>query len=267
MLTISQFADRCGLAPSALRFYERKGLLLPSARRANGYRAYSPGQVGEARFISSLRAAGISLSAIREFLRKDARTRETMLTSWRQDLSARLLSLQLADQYLRGLGASSGPRVHLEHWVEPSVLVWFPVTAPPGPLAFRAAVPGWKKELERRGIPVLTSGYVRTLDVVDGQLLGEVGFRIKPRRRLPPGSRRQEMAPTLFATLECAVRDDQSAHRVFRFLAELGFRPDGLHLERYLPGVADRYLLMLGVQRLRPGVADGEGGSSPMASE
>ncbi len=250
MLTISQFADRCGLSASALRFYERRGLLLPSARRENGYRAYSPGQVAEARFISSLRAAGISLSAIREFLRRDARTRESMLAAWRQDLSARLLSLQLADQYLRGLGASSGPRVHLEHWSESSLLVWFPVSAPPGPLAFRGAVPSRKKELERRGIPVLTSGYVRTLDLEAGQLVGEVGFRIKPRRRLPSGCRGQEVPPSLFATLECAVRDEPAAHRVFRFLAELGFRPDGMHLERYLPGVSDRYLLLLGVQRL-----------------
>ncbi|WP_426751467.1 MerR family transcriptional regulator [Myxococcus sp. Y35] len=265
MLTISQFADRCGLSPSALRFYERRGLLVPSARRENGYRAYAPGQVAEARFISSLRAAGISLSAIREFLRQDSRAREQLLTVWRQDLSARLLSLQLADQYLRGLEASSGPRVHLEHWNEPSVLVWSPVSAPPVPLAFRAAVPMRKKELERRGIPVLTSGYVRTLDIQDGQLRGEVGFRIKPRRRLPPGTRRQDVPPTLFATLECAVRDEPAAHRVFRFLAELGFRPDGLHLERYLPGVSDRYLLMLSVQRLRPEATSEAGGSSPGA--
>ncbi|MBZ4416638.1 MerR family transcriptional regulator [Myxococcus sp. RHSTA-1-4] len=249
MLTISQFADRSGLSPSALRFYERKGLLVPATRRGNGYRAYAPGQVGEARFISSLRAAGIPISAIREFLRRDGRSREAMLATWRQDMSARLLSLQIADQYLRGLKASQ-PRVHLEHWAEPSVLVWFPVSAPEGPLPFRPCVPARKKELERRGLTVLTSGYVRTLDLVDGQLTGEVGFRLKPGRRVPQGARRQDVSPTLFATLECTLRDDLAAHRVFRFLDELGFRPDGLHLERYLPGASDRYLLMIAVQRL-----------------
>jgi DNA-binding transcriptional MerR regulator len=248
MLTISQFADRSGLSPSALRFYERKGLLLPATRRENGYRAYAPAQVGEARFISSLRAAGISISAIREFLRLDGRSREAMLATWRQDLAARLFSLQVADQYLRGL-KSSQPRVHLEHWAEPSVLVWFAVSAPEGPLPFRSSVPSYKKELERRGVRILTSGYVRTLDVKDGQLTGEVGFRLKPGRRLPPGTRRQDVPPTLFATLECGLRDDLAAHRVFRFLDELGFRPDGLHLERYLPGAADRYLLMIAVRR------------------
>lgn len=248
MLTISQFADRSGLSASALRFYERKGLLPPATRRENGYRAYAPAQVAEARFISSLRAAGIPISAIREFLRRDGRTREAMLATWRQDLSARLLSLQVADQYLRGLKASQ-PRVHLEHWAEPSVLAWFPVQAPEGALPFRSSVPTHKKELERRGLSILTRGYVRTLDVVDGQLMGEVGFRLKPGKRLPPGARRQDVPPTLFATLECTLRDDLAAHRVFRFLDELGFTPDGLHLERYLPGAADRYLLMMAVRR------------------
>lgn len=248
MLTISHFSDRCGISPSALRFYERKGLLVPARRRENGYRAYAPEQVADARFLGSLRAAGISLSAIREFLRRDVRARETMLATWRQEMAARLLSLQVADQYLRGLKPAR-PRVHLEHWSEPSVLLWFPASAPEGPLPFRAAVATYKALLERRGTPVLTRGYVRTLDFVDGQLVGEVGFRTRPGRRAPAGARREEVPPTLFATLECGLRDDVAAHRVFRFLDELGFRPEGLHLERYLPGTSDRYLLMIAVQR------------------
>ncbi|GEN13162.1 MerR family regulatory protein [Myxococcus fulvus] len=50
MLSISQFSKRCGISASALRFYERKGLLVPVERQENGYRAYSPQQVVEARF-------------------------------------------------------------------------------------------------------------------------------------------------------------------------------------------------------------------------
>ncbi|WP_437666229.1 MerR family transcriptional regulator [Sorangium sp. So ce1182] len=254
MLTISQFADRSGLSPSALRFYQRKGLLLPAGRRENGYRVYAPGQVDEARFLSSLRAAGIPIAAIREFLRLNGRAREAMLTTWQQQMTARLLSLQIADQYLRGM-KSSQPQVHLEHWREPSVVIWFPATAPAGPLPFRADVTARKKELGRRRVPVLTSGYVRTLDLVDGQLHGEVGFRIKPGRRLPQGARRQDVPPTLFATLECAAQGDKAAHRVFRFLHGLGFQPEGLHLERYLPGAPDRYLLMMAVRRIQPATA------------
>ena len=44
-------------------------------------------------------------------------------------------------------------------------------------------------------------------------------------------------------------RADVAAHRVFRFLDEPGFRPGSLHLERFLPGASDRYLLMMAVQR------------------
>ncbi|WP_437332078.1 MerR family transcriptional regulator [Sorangium sp. So ce394] len=257
MLTISQFADRCGLSPSALRFYERKGLLLPTGRRANGYRAYAPGQVEEARSISSLRAAGIPIAAIREFLRLSGRAREAMLATWQQEMTARLLSLEIADQYLRGVSSSQLP-MHLEHWKERSVLVWYPATAPEGPLAFRADVAARKRELARRRVPVLTSGYVRTLDLRDGELHGEVGFRIRPGRRLPPGARRQDVPPTVFATLECTARDEKAAHRVFRFLHGLGFRPGELHLERYLPGAPDRYLLMMAVRRIQPSGCGGE---------
>ncbi|AUX41810.1 uncharacterized protein SOCE26_032350 [Sorangium cellulosum] len=261
MLTISQFADRSGISPSALRFYQRKGLLLPASRRDNGYRAYAPGQVDDARFISSLRAAGISIPAIREFLRLNGPAREVMLDAWRRETAARLLSLQIAEEYLRGMG-SSPPPLHLEHWREPSVLVWFPATAPEGPLPFRADVVARKRELLRRDIPVLTSGYVRTLGLADGQLHGEVGFRIRPRRRLPQGVRRQDVPPTLFATLECATHDEKAAHRVFRFLHQLGFQPDRLHLERYLPGAPDRYLLLIAVRRVQPdsGLAEHRGG-------
>ncbi|WP_437934210.1 MerR family transcriptional regulator [Sorangium sp. So ce341] len=257
MLTISQFADRSGLSPSALRFYERKGLLLPTGRRANGYRAYAPGQVEEARCISSLRAAGIPIAAIREFLRLSGRAREAMLATWQQEMTARLLSLEIADQYLRGVTSSQLP-MHLEHWKERSVLVWYPATAPEGPLAFRADVAARKRELARRRVPVLTSGYVRTLDLRDGELHGEVGFRIRPGRRLPPGARRQDVPPTVFATLECTARDEKAAHRVFHLLHGLGFRPGELHLERYLPGAPDRYLLMMAVRRIQPSGSDGE---------
>ena len=40
-ITISEVAGRTGLAPSALRFYERRGLLKPVGR-AGGKRTYSP---------------------------------------------------------------------------------------------------------------------------------------------------------------------------------------------------------------------------------
>ncbi|MGE5591707.1 MAG: MerR family transcriptional regulator [Bacillota bacterium] len=247
MLTIAQFGDRTGISPSALRFYERKGLLAPAKRLANGYRVYASTQMEEAQLINSLREAGVSVAAIREFLELDAAGRQKMLVQWRQEVAARLLSIQMADQYLRGLRPDR-PQIHLHRWEEPSVLLWFPATAPLEPLPFAPALAEHGKKLQRVGVTVLSGGYVRTLDIVDSRLVGEVGFRVKPGRgRFPAGVRVQETPPTLFATLVCTTDDEKAAHRIFQFLYEFGFVTAGLHLERYLPGVSDRYQLMVAV--------------------
>lgn len=246
MLTIAQFADRTGISPSALRFYERKGLLLPAARLENGYRVYQAGQVEEARLVNSLREAGISVAEIRTFL--ETGDRQPMLERWRREAEARLLSIQVAHQYLQGLRPEQ-PQIHLHRWEEPSVILWFPATAPLEPLPFAPALAQREEEVERSGLTILSSGYVRTLDLDQGRLRGEVGVRVKPwRRRAPESARIQEVAPTLFATLECSTDDEKSAHRMFRFLAQFGYQPAGLYLERYLQGTGDRYQLMIAVR-------------------
>ena len=66
-LTVGALAHRIGIRPSAIRFYERKGLIV-SARLANGYRAYGRGAIGTLRFINRAKALGFSLEAIREIL-------------------------------------------------------------------------------------------------------------------------------------------------------------------------------------------------------
>jgi DNA-binding transcriptional MerR regulator len=225
MLTIAQFADRTGITPSALRFYERKGLLQPAQRRPNGYRVYTAEQVAEAQLINSLRQADVSV-----------------------EFAARLLTIQLAGQYLQGLQPDQ-PQIYLHRWEEPSVLLWFPATGPVGPLPFAAAITDHAQSVDRLGLSVLSGGHARTLDVVGGQVIGEVGFRLAPRKgpKAPAGARLQAVEPTLFATLECLVDDDKAAHRVFRFLHQFGYRPSGLSLERYIPGVTDRYQLLIAV--------------------
>lgn len=37
MMTIAQFAERTDMVPSALRFYESKGILIPAERHENGH--------------------------------------------------------------------------------------------------------------------------------------------------------------------------------------------------------------------------------------
>jgi redox-sensitive transcriptional activator SoxR len=86
LLDIGEVAERSGLAPSALRFYERKGLISSAAR--NGLRrAYQPDVLPQLGLITCARSAGISLAHIKAFLHarpSDQDTRERMATRARE---------------------------------------------------------------------------------------------------------------------------------------------------------------------------------------
>jgi MerR family redox-sensitive transcriptional activator SoxR len=64
-LAIGAVARRAGIAPSAIRYYERIGLL-PPAERANGRRRYATSTVQRLRVIERARQAGFTLREIRE---------------------------------------------------------------------------------------------------------------------------------------------------------------------------------------------------------
>ncbi|WP_116114068.1 MerR family transcriptional regulator [Amycolatopsis ruanii] len=65
MLTISAFARRAGLTPSALRFYDDCGVLAPARVAAvTGYRYYREDQVERAVRLRELRAAGLPLAQV-----------------------------------------------------------------------------------------------------------------------------------------------------------------------------------------------------------
>jgi MerR family redox-sensitive transcriptional activator SoxR len=66
-LTISAVARRTGLRASALRYYERIGLL-PPACRSHGQRRYDLGAVRRLLVIGRARAAGFSLAEIRRLI-------------------------------------------------------------------------------------------------------------------------------------------------------------------------------------------------------
>ncbi|WP_043804761.1 MerR family DNA-binding transcriptional regulator [Deinococcus gobiensis] len=54
-LSISEFAQRSGVSPHALRHWHQQGILLPATVDAKtGYRAYTPDQLGQARPVHSL---------------------------------------------------------------------------------------------------------------------------------------------------------------------------------------------------------------------
>jgi MerR family transcriptional regulator, redox-sensitive transcriptional activator SoxR len=66
-LMIGELARKAGVAASALRYYEKAGLLQPPARASNR-RQYDPGALGRVRIILLARDAGFSVSETRAFL-------------------------------------------------------------------------------------------------------------------------------------------------------------------------------------------------------
>ncbi|MGB6603950.1 MAG: MerR family transcriptional regulator [Steroidobacteraceae bacterium] len=66
-LMIGELARQAGVATSALRYYEKAGLLPPPAR-ASDRRQYDPGVLGRIRIILLARDAGFSVSETRTFL-------------------------------------------------------------------------------------------------------------------------------------------------------------------------------------------------------
>ena len=65
---VGELADSTGLSVRALHHYEKIGLLVPSGRTGAGHRLYSEGEVLRLQQIASLRALGLSLNEIGEFL-------------------------------------------------------------------------------------------------------------------------------------------------------------------------------------------------------
>ncbi|MEU6772653.1 MerR family transcriptional regulator [Streptomyces sp. NPDC046759] len=66
MRSIGEMARDSGLGVSALRFYDRTGVLVPAwVDPVSGYRWYSPAQLEEARLLARLRRAGMPLADIR----------------------------------------------------------------------------------------------------------------------------------------------------------------------------------------------------------
>jgi DNA-binding transcriptional MerR regulator len=68
-LSIGEAADRTGLTPHTLRFYEREGILPhPVQRTTSGHRAYTKDEVTWLKICKGLRASGMPLAQIRDFI-------------------------------------------------------------------------------------------------------------------------------------------------------------------------------------------------------
>ena len=68
-LTIGELANEAGVPSSTIRYYERAGLLRPSARSAANYRLYSESELERLRFIRAAQATGFTLDDVKALLR------------------------------------------------------------------------------------------------------------------------------------------------------------------------------------------------------
>jgi MerR family transcriptional regulator, Zn(II)-responsive regulator of zntA len=67
-MRIGELAAAAGTTTKTLRFYEERGLLPPTERAANGYREYESTALSRLDFIRRGRAAGLTLTQIREVI-------------------------------------------------------------------------------------------------------------------------------------------------------------------------------------------------------
>ena len=67
MITIGKLATLAGVRTSAVRYYERQGLLR-SSRLLNGYRVYDEDAIKELRFVRQAQTLGITLKEIKQLL-------------------------------------------------------------------------------------------------------------------------------------------------------------------------------------------------------
>jgi MerR family transcriptional regulator, redox-sensitive transcriptional activator SoxR len=108
LLTIGDFAARSGVAPSALRYYEREGLIR-STRTTGNQRRYQRTELRRVAFIKIAQQVGVSLDEIREALaalpenRTPTKADWTRLSArWRKRLDERILLMERLRDQLTG---------------------------------------------------------------------------------------------------------------------------------------------------------------------
>lgn len=99
-LTIGETADRIGIASSALRFYETKGLIT-AKRTDGGQRRYARDVLRRVAFIRAAQSVGLSLDEIRASLDPLPADRaptkeewENLAKEWRPRLDAQIATLE-----------------------------------------------------------------------------------------------------------------------------------------------------------------------------
>lgn len=89
-MRIGDLAKLSGVAASAIRFYESKGLLKSIPRKSNGYREYPDDAVFLLTIITNAQQAGFSLDEIKQIL-------PPTLSNWQHDKLVNVLTKKIED--------------------------------------------------------------------------------------------------------------------------------------------------------------------------
>ena len=108
LLTIGDFAARSGVAPSALRFWEKEGLIR-STRTSGNQRRYQRSELRRVAFIKIAQQVGVSLEEIRDVLAALPENRtptkadwSRLSARWRRRLEERIALMQRLRDQLTG---------------------------------------------------------------------------------------------------------------------------------------------------------------------
>ena len=102
LLTIGEFAERCGLSRSALRFYDQNDLLRPQlVDEQTGYRYYAVGQIERAGLVRRLREAEMPVGVVRRYLAAAAAERRVVLDCHFASFRERATAVETAVDGLR----------------------------------------------------------------------------------------------------------------------------------------------------------------------
>lgn len=111
--SVGRLARRFGLSRTALLYYDRIGLLRPSARSEAGYRLYSEEDAERLKLICSYRRAGLSLSQIQSLLESPSVPDEAILTSRLRELDREIGALRVQQRAILGILESLGSKPSL----------------------------------------------------------------------------------------------------------------------------------------------------------
>lgn len=98
LMTIGRLSELTGVPASAIRYWERHGLL-PAPERQSGQRRYPPEAAERITVLRTCQQAGLTLVEIAEFQREQSR-REAMIRAKIGEIEQRMVHLEHAHQLL-----------------------------------------------------------------------------------------------------------------------------------------------------------------------